>query len=366
MRIGIIAPPWIPVPPPAYGGTESVIDGIAIGLADLGHEVVLVAAPGSACRVEVISTSRKPTPRQIGDLSIEHHHIRRAYAALRSAAVEVVHDHTLLGPPFGNKVSGVPIVTTVHGPFDRDMLARYRNMPPEVRIVAISEHQASTAAGVNIGRVIHHGIDYRSISPGDGSGGYLAFLGRMTPSKGVAEAIAVAREAGVPLKIAAKMREPAEHEFFRRQVAPLLGEDCEYLGELSREEKFDLLRSARALINPIQWDEPFGMVMIEAMATGTPVIGTPRGAAPEIVDEGVSGFLKSSLSELAAAVSQVGQLDRQAVRDRVVQNFSQDRLARDYADYFIDVLADRSPSSRQPVRGGLAGQPLDDGYDVAG
>ena len=361
MRIGMIAPPWIPVPPPAYGGTESVVDGIAAGLTALGHEVLLAAAPGSTCPVQLVATAHRLTSRQIGDLEAEHHHVRRAYAAMRAADVDIVHDHTLLGPAYGSRVIDVPIVTTAHGPFDEEMLARYRRLPPEVLVVAISAHQASKATGVTISRVIHHGIDHRSITPGDGQGGYLAFLGRMTPSKGVPEAIAVARAAGVPLKIGAKLREPAERSYFDRRVAPLLGDGCEYLGELNRDEKFKLLRSAMALLNPIQWDEPFGMVMIEAMATGTPVIATPRGAAPEIVEEGVTGFLRESLPGLAAAVSAVGQLDRRTVRASVAQRFSQDRLASDYAAFFADVLANRAAPLSGP-----SPEELSDDFSVAG
>jgi glycosyltransferase involved in cell wall biosynthesis len=338
MRIGMIAPPWIPVPPPAYGGTELVVDGISAGLAGLGHDVVLVAAPGSTCPVQRVTTSRHVTPRQIGDLEAEQHHVRRAYAALRSEGVELIHDHTLSGPLIGVRVSTAPIVTTVHGPFDRDMLARYRSMPPEVRIVAISASQAGSASGVTISTVIHHGIDLGSISSGDGKGGYFAFLGRMTPEKGVGQAIAVARAAGVPLKIAAKMREPAERSYFERCVAPLLGGECEYVGELSRTEKYDFLGQATALLNPIQWDEPFGMVMIEAMAAGTPVVSTPRGAAPEIVEDGVTGCLRTEIADLAEALTTASGLNRQVVRDEVAARFSQERMAADYAAFFEAVV----------------------------
>lgn len=372
MRIGVIAPPWIPIPPPAYGGTELVIDGISAGLACQGHDVVLVAAPGSTCPVQRVTTSRRATSRQIGDLEAEHHHVRRAYAALKSEGVDLIHDHTLSGPVIGARVSTAPIVTTVHGPFDRDMLARYRSMPPEVRIVAISASQASFASGVRISTVIHHGIDHRSITPGDGKGGYFAFLGRMTPEKGVGQAIAVARAAGVPLKIAAKMREPAERRFFDQHVAPLLGADCTYVGELSRAEKYEFLGQAIALLNPIQWEEPFGMVMIEAMATGTPVVCTPRGAAPEIVEDGVTGWLRSSVVGLAEALATAAGLNRQVVRDRVAARFSQERMAADYAAFFEAVLNEavltrRSDARHRPsARELLAGEPVDDGLSAAG
>lgn len=350
MRVGIVAPPWIPVPPPAYGGTEAVIDAIAVGMAELGHEVWLAATRDSTCQVNRVAVGTAPT-RPIGDLGAERNHVARAYTGLMSAQVDVIHDHTLIGPVYGDRATSIPIVTTVHGPFDEAMLARYRNMPADVSIIAISRHQASTARGVRIDTVIHHGVDHRAISPGPGDGGYLAFLGRMTPSKGVPEAIAVARASGVPLKIAAKMREPAEREFFDSAVAPLLGQDCEYLGELSREDKYALLGAAMALLNPIQWDEPFGMVMIEAMAAGTPVIATPRGASPEIVEDGITGYLRPDIRGLAEAIPLVTALDRRIVRSRVEERFSRERLALDHVAFFKTVI-EGSPASA--ARAGMA------------
>ncbi|MHA6667889.1 glycosyltransferase [Homoserinimonas sp. A447] len=339
MRIGIIAPPWIPVPPPAYGGIEEVVDGLARGLHGLGHDVLLAAGAGSTCAVSRIAATERCAPRPIGDVESERHHVVLAYAACRHAGVDVVHDHTLCGPGYGGRPRGVPNVTTVHGPFTREMRRLYGSLPPDVAIVAISQHQASTAAGVRINRVIHHGIDVTAIRPGDGAGGYLAFLGRMTPAKGVREAILIARNSGVPLKIAAKMREPREWDYFSSVIAPMLGGDVEYLGELNRVEKYALLGSALALLNPIQWPEPFGMVMIEAMATGTPVIATPRGAAPEIIEDGRTGMLRERAADAVAAIHEVGSLNRSTVRRRVEQRFSLEIFARAHARFYEDLGA---------------------------
>src|SRR4029453_13222726 len=172
-----------------------------------------------------------------------------------------------------------------------------------------------------IAAVIHHGIDVDDIPVGNGDGGYACTLGRMTPSKGIREAILVAREAQVPLRIAAKMREPLERQYFDECVRPLLGGEIEYLGELNSAEKYQLLGGAFALLNPIQWPEPFGLVMIEALACGTPVVATPCGSAPEIVADGETGFVRSELSSLAAALNHARELDRNRCRETAVSCF---------------------------------------------
>ncbi|GAB3044250.1 glycosyltransferase family 4 protein [Parafrigoribacterium mesophilum] len=340
MRIGMLAPPWIPVPPPAYGGIEEVIDVLACGLSGLGHQVILAAHPASTCPVERIPVVPLAPSVQIGDRQEELRHVIDAYAAFEELRVDLVHDHTTVGPVYRRRPADMPVVTTAHGPFTAELQQHYRSVPPDVSIVAISRHQASTAGPVKVARVIHHGIDAEHIAPGDGAGGYLAFLGRMAPDKGVREAVEVARQAGVPLLIGAKMREAQEHKYFADVIEPLLGGTVEYLGELGTREKFDLLRSAMAMVNPLRWPEPFGMVMIEAMAVGTPVLATPEGSAPELIEDGVSGFLRSSIAGLAATVPLIADLDRRRVRSHVVRNFSKERMARLYEDYFRAVVGD--------------------------
>ncbi|HEY9477354.1 MAG TPA: glycosyltransferase [Microbacteriaceae bacterium] len=338
MRIGIVAPPWIPIPPPAYGGIEEVVDVLACGLADLGQEVVLASHPDSTCPVERVPVARLASPEQIGDRSQELWHVSSAYAAFHRQRVDIVHDHTLAGPAYTGRPAGLPVVTTAHGPFTADLQQHLGSVCEHIGVVAISHHQASTAGRVKIARVIHHGIDASHITPGAGDGGYLAFLGRMAPGKGVREAIEVARMAGVPLLIAAKMREPEEYEYFADSVEPHLGGSIEYVGELATDEKFDLLRSAMALLNPLRWPEPFGMVMIESMAVGTPVITCRQGSAPELVEDSVTGFLRASVADLAAAVPQLADLSRSRVRSRVMRLFSKERMAADYLDYFKAVI----------------------------
>ncbi|XAS68543.1 glycosyltransferase family 4 protein [Micrococcaceae bacterium Sec5.7] len=320
MRIGLIAPPWFRVPPRSYGGTESVIDTLARGLADAGHEVLLAASGDSTCPVPRVPGLPCADTTTLGSGREEIRHVVRSYRAMTD--VDVLHDHTLAGPLYRHRPPGVPLVTTNHGPFMPDLNDLYRAMSADAAVVAISHHQASTARNFTVARVIHHGIDVGSVPTGSGSGQYACFLGRMHPSKGLREAIMIARRAQMPLLIAAKMHDKAEHEYFATVIKPLLGPDAEYLGELDAEAKYRLLGDAVALLSPLQWPEPFGLAAIEALATGTPVVSTPRGAAPEIVTDGLTGFLRTDERDLASALQNAASLDRRDCRRSVEERFS--------------------------------------------
>jgi glycosyltransferase involved in cell wall biosynthesis len=349
MRIGLIAPPWVPVPPPAYGGTESVIDRLARGLARTGHEVLLAAAANSSCPVPQVEGTDPATDQgpACADTITELRHVITGYAAMTE--VDIVHDHTVTGPFYGPARTGRPVATTAHGPFDATLGPIYRAMRG-VALVAISHHQAATAHGAPIAGVIHHGLDVTSVPQGRGTGGYASFLGRMSPDKGPREAALMARAAGVPLRMAAKLREPAELEYFNAQVKPLLGPDVEFLGELGCAEKLELVGDSIALVNPLQWAEPFGLVMIEALATGTPVVATPVGSAPEIVDNGVTGYLRSGLSQLAAALLDATELDRAQCRAVAVHRFSSERMVADHLQLYQELLSGPPPNHRPPDR----------------
>ena len=235
--------------------------------------------------------------------------------------MDIIHDHTLAGPLYLCRPSAVPVVTTIHGPLTPSAVDLYRAIGRNASIIAISRDQVSHAPTVPVTRVIHHGLDLSAVPQGTGQGGYACFVGRMCPDKGVVEAIAIARKAGIPLHIAAKMREPEELRYFREVVKPLLGTNEEFIGELGDAEKYALMGEALAFLNPIQWAEPFGLVMIEAMATGTPVVGTPIGSAPEIVQHGTTGFL-APVDELAALLPRAAGLSRAACRAAVEARFS--------------------------------------------
>lgn len=338
MRIGIVAPPWLAVPPLRYGGVEVMVDVLAVALREAGHEVLLAASSDSTCAVTRLPGFAPSDPASMGEGAAELRHVLAAYRELIDAGADVIHDHTLIGPHLAPPP--VPVVTTIHGPFDAEFAPIVARIPSGVSIVAISRCQAQSMAGVPVRRVIHHGVDNDRIPFGQGDGGYACFLGRMDAVKGVRTAIEVARRADVPLKIAAKMHDANERDYFATEVEPLLGPSCEFVGELDAAGKYELLGGAVALVNPLAWDEPFGMVMIESLATGTPVLATPRGSVPEIVDDGVTGFLRESSADLADALAAVGTIDRAACRSVTAGRFSARRMAAEYSHLFDEVASD--------------------------
>lgn len=349
MRIAVIAPPWLPVPPPAYGGTERVIDVLCRALQAAGHDLMLFTTGESTCPVErrwVFETARRTdgaTP--VSEMT----HVIGAYDAVRQWRADIVHDHTLFGPLYAERFPDLRVVTTNHGPFDGDLGPIYRVLAQRTPVIAISHHQAAAARVTPIAAVIHHGVDLDQFPMGGGCGGYALFLGRMCPEKNVDGAIRIARRAGWPLRIAAKLCEPAEYEYFRSEVEPLLGGEIEYIGEVGGTDKLRLLGEAGCLLNPIAWPEPFGMVMIEALACGTPVVATPRGAATEIVDHGETGWLASGESNLAKAMGDIAQLDRTACRAAAKARFSARRMAAEHADLFRRSVGLRRPATAAPA-----------------
>ena len=338
MRIALIAPPWVPIPPLSYGGTESVIDGLARSLQAAGHDVFLFTTGDSTAPVE----RGHHFARSLGireHLDDERRHVEAAYRHPAVLGADIVHDHTLAGPAYASTHATVPVVTTAHGPFLSELGGRYAAVARRVPIIAISHHQASTAPGhIPVAEVIHHAIDTDAIEMSDGHAGYALFLGRMHPDKGVAAACRIARAAGVPLVVAAKMNEPLERQYFDDTVRPLLGNGIEFVGEAGAAEKFSLLRGAMALLNPIAWAEPFGMVMIEALACGTPVVATPVASVPELVTDGLTGIIDTP-SALAVRLTEATDLERTACRRDAEKRFSLPRLALDHERLYARVVA---------------------------
>jgi glycosyltransferase involved in cell wall biosynthesis len=231
-------------------------------------------------------------------------------------------------------------VTTNHGPFATPGVSSYyAAIASRVPVIAISRHHAATAAPTPIAAIIYHAVDVERFPVGSGDGGYALFLGRMHPDKGVAAAARAARTAGVPLVIAAKMREPQEVAYFEAEVQPLLGTGVEYIGEIGREQKLRVLRDAVCLLNPIRWPEPFGMVMIEALATGTPVVATPCGSAPELIEHGVTGYLADTEVALANSVTAAASLDRHRCRRVAEARFSSARLVEEHVALYERVAS---------------------------
>ncbi len=331
LRIGLLAPPWVPIPPPSYGGIEQVVHTLAEGLVERGHEVVLVAAPGSAIEgVEVVSPLAT-IPAVIGESAPDWQHALAGLDAL--ADVDVVVDHS---GPLGALLTSrlrAPGLHVTHGPLHAvpaEIYAGISRHSPLLRLVAISEAQRAMAPELPFAGVCHNGLALEAATFRARPEGYLAFLGRMSPEKGPADAIRIARAAGLPLLIGAKCREEAEHAYFAEHVAPALGPDVVWLGELTAPEKYELLGGARALLFPIAWPEPFGMVMIEAMACGTPVLATSHGSVPEVVADGVTGFVRDTPDALVETVGRIGEIDRHACRRRVAERFSADAMTLGY------------------------------------
>lgn len=337
LRIGILAPPWLPVPPPAYGGTENVLNALARGLQAAGHDVTLCTVGDSTCPVTTASVFEHAIGVGAGNSVHEIRHVIHAYEAVRD--LDVVHDHTLVGPLYSAAFPDLPVVTTNHGPFNADLNDLYRILSGRVPVIAISQHQASTAVDIPIAAVIHHGVCLDDFPVGRGGGGYAMFLGRMHPAKAPHLAAEIARSAGIPLTIAAKMREPEERAYFDAMVRPLLGTDVTYVGEVDHLGKLELLAGADSLLNPIVWPEPFGMVMIEALACGTPVVTTGHGAAAEIVEDGVVGFIRRDRAGLVKALGRVQEIDRAACRARVEERFSVERMVADHVGVYRRVIA---------------------------
>jgi glycosyltransferase involved in cell wall biosynthesis len=323
-----------------YGGIELVVDRLSVGFQAAGHEVLLYATGDSTCPVPMQWVLEKSEGQRIGMAVPEQRHVMHAYEAVADWGADVVHDHSIIGPfHAADRYPDLPVATTIHGPFNEELTDLYERLNKDNKpIIAISHAQANSAPTVQVERVIHHGIDAADFPVGKGDGGYCLFLGRMSPDKGPHRAIAAAKKAGVPLLMAAKMREAWEIAFYEEHVYPHLSDDVQYLGEVPHEKKLELLAGATALLNPIRWNEPFGLVMIEALACGTPVLAFPEGAAPEIVEDGVTGFLCADEDAMARDIARAGELDRGACRNAVETYFSTKRMVDEHLELFASMI----------------------------
>lgn len=333
----MIATPWTPIPPPLYGGIESVVNLLATGFNNEGHDVLLYTTGDSTADVPRAHVLEEAEGHRIGMAVPELRHVMHAYEEVQD--FDIIHDHTVFGPVYSQRFPDLKVVTTNHGPFNDELADIYRHIADRVPIIAISNAQHAPVPDIPIARVIHHGVNASEFPVGTGEGDYCLFLGRMSPDKGAARAREAAAKAGARLCMAAKMREPWEHEYYRSEVEPHLDDEIQYLGEVSHEDKLDLLANARCMLVPIRWNEPFGMVMVEALACGTPVLAFPEGAAPEIVEHGKTGFLCKDEAEMAEAIGKVDQLDRKACRAAVEGYFSGKRMVAEHLELFEEILS---------------------------
>ncbi len=356
LRVAVLAPPWIPVPPPGYGGIEAVVDLLCEALVARGHDVTLFAAPGSRSGARVQALLDAAHPDTIGSSLHESDHVACAWeqielAAERDRAFDVVNDHSgYTALAMADRVDAA-VVHTIHGSFVREAARLYQRHGRKAHLVAISRSQAQGApTGVRIGDVVPNPIAVERWPLRCEKQNYLLWIGRMDPVKGAHRAIEAARLAGRKLVLAGPVQ-TGQEEYFREQVEPHVdGRRVHYVGEVGGTAKQDLFANAAALLMPIRWREPFGMVMVEALACGTPVIAFPEGAAAEIVIDGENGMLVADEVEMARAVDQLGSIDAVRCRASVAERYDVSVTVAGYEDvYRRAIAADRlRPGSCAP------------------
>lgn len=337
MRIALIAPPFICVPPQQYGGTELFIAELAEGLERLGHQVVVYTNGESTVKVEkrwLYPKAEWPIKGEVHDSLKDVNHTAWAVSDARRDC-DLIHLNNAPGLALVRFVD-LPFVYTIHHPSDGS-LSRYYAFYPGISYVTISRFQQEREKLPRI-RTIHHGLDLSRYRLTEKKERYLSFIGRIAPVKGVHIAIEVAQRSGIPLKIAGEIQ-PMFRDYYENRIKPHVdGKFIEYIGTANLAEKNELLGNSLGMLFPIQWNEPFGLVTIEAMACGTPVLAMPGGSVPEIVKDGVSGFVCPSVDDMVRHAGELERFQPAAVRDYVQQNFSLDRMVRQYAELYEEIL----------------------------
>jgi glycosyltransferase involved in cell wall biosynthesis len=344
MRIAVIAPVWFPVPPTGYGGIELVVSLLADGLVDAGHDVTLFASGGSRTKAKLISPMEQPPdPRELGNAWYDGFHALTSY--LQVDGFDIVHDHAgIVGPICGAMLQGhPPVIHTLHGPWTPQTRLFYSIAGRYVHLAAISDAQRLDNPDVPYIGTVHNGIDLDSYPFQKEKDDFLVYIGRSNPDKGPKEAITIARRAGLPLQMLLKRSEQPEKEYFEHEIEPLLASDIELHENVTHEKKVEMLGRACAMIFPIRWPEPFGLVMVEAMACGTPVVTTNWGAAPELVEDGVTGFRRDGDDDLVAAIGAARTLSPADCRARVEERFSAAAMVRGYETVYERAIDKKSP-----------------------
>jgi glycosyltransferase involved in cell wall biosynthesis len=338
MRIAQVAPPWLAVPPKGYGGIEWVVALLADGLAEAGHDVTLFATGDSTTKATLdFAFDKAPGSKLINDPTLDAIHTLHSYR--HPERFDVFHVHS----PFSALAAAVelprPVVHTLHGAFVPEMRQLYTEVGDRVWFVAISENQRSHMPELNYAGVVYNGVnmpDY-PFRGRDEKDDFVLFLGRASPDKGALRAVLAAKEAKERIVLAVKVAHEEEERHWNDEVLSALPSDATVMGEITLAEKVDLLSRAKAVLFPIDWDEPFGLVMTEAMACGTPVIATPRGSVPEVIADGETGFVVSVEdypAQAAAALRRLDEIDAAACRAHVQAKFSTETMVAGYEDVF--------------------------------
>jgi glycosyltransferase involved in cell wall biosynthesis len=342
MKIAQVAPLAEAVPPKLYGGTERVVAYLTDALVELGHDVTLFASGDSSTK----ATLSPVWPRALRlDPEVKDHlapmYMQLETVAQRAHEFDVIHWHIdYLSYPLLRRL-GTPSLTTLHGRLDLPELPPLYRLYGDIPVVSISDSQREPLPEAHFVATVLHGLPENLLNKGEGRGGYLAFLGRISPEKAPDAAIRIAARAGVPLKIAAKV-DRVDREYFKTKIEPLLGRsDVEFIGEICEDRKQEFLGNAAGLLFPIAWREPFGLVMIEAMACGTPVVAFDNGSVPEVLEDGLTGFISTTEDQAVDAVRSLGTLDRNRIRREFERRFTAQHMAQNYLKLYVGMSKPR-------------------------
>jgi glycosyltransferase involved in cell wall biosynthesis len=352
MRIAQVSPLYESVPPKMYGGTERVVSWLTEELVKQGHEVTLFASGDSQTKARLIPACEKSL-RLNDDVvdSFAYHFVQLQKVQDLSSEFDLIHYHTdYFHFPLSRK-SSVAQVTTLHGRLDLPDLQFIYNEFRDMPLISISKSQRRPLPQARFIGNVYHGLPQDLLPFGTGEGGYLAFLGRICPEKNLPDCIEVAKKTGIPLKIAAKV-DKVDREYFQREIRPLLDHPLiEYVGEINDAQKAAFLGNALATLFLIDWPEPFGLVMVESMACGTPLIAYPKGSVPEVVEEGRSGHIVRNVEEAVRAVERIHRIDRRDCRDRFEQRFTVGKMTQGYLEHYTRLIVAKEAGSAFPVSG---------------
>ena len=347
MRVAMVAPPWFKIPPEGYGGIEVIIHLLVEGLIDKGHEVSLCTISASSSRASIhkvfddeMKSYLDAPPSSFLNVALTHS--LACYQEIAREGADIIHDHTWKEGLLAAAFIDIPVVHTVHGPFDEENERFYRLFKGSegMHFVTISDFHQACLPGLNYAGMVYNGILFDKYPFSEDKEDFFFYIGRFNEEKAPHLACDVAKELGARLILAGKVHEEEERSYFDRRIVPYLSSDIQFVGELGHwsKEKMRLFSRARGYLYPIQWDEPFGITMVEAMACGTPVVTFKRGAAPEIVAHEVTGFVVETMDEFIEAVKQVGEIDAQKCRQRAESMFTAQAMVDGYERVYKRVL----------------------------